>query len=266
MLVIMNNNPVGVIDSGFGGLSVLRHLIKDLPQETFIYFADSAFCPYGRKTFDEIQKRMVSIVDFLIREHRVKLIVVACNTATAAAIDALREKYNLPFVGMEPAIKPAALSTKSKVVGVLATEGTFNGRLFKQTCEKFASDVKVIIRAGNGLVELIEKGKISGEEIECLLQEYIAPMERENADLLVLGCTHFPFLQGTLEKLFPKIQIIDPAPAVSKQTLNLLHFKNLVSDTKSNENQYYTSGCSDEFDAFLLEMLKIYKKSRHIDL
>ena len=127
----MSNNPIGVIDSGFGGLSVLRHLLVDLPHESFVYFADSAFCPYGKRSFEEIQTRMSLIVEYLLSVHETKVIVVACNTATAAAIDVLRTKYSVPFIGMEPAKKPAALNTKTGVVGVLATEGTFNGRLFK---------------------------------------------------------------------------------------------------------------------------------------
>ncbi len=264
--VPMNSSPIGVIDSGFGGLSVLRYLLSDLPNEDFVYIADSGFCPYGRRSFDEIRQRVFSIVDFLISEHNVKLVVVACNTATAAAIDSLREKYSIPFVGMEPAIKPAALSSKSKVVGVLATEGTFNGRLFKQTCEKFANDVKVVVRAGNGLVELIEDGQTDGEEIDSLLNEYLAPMVEENVDLLVLGCTHFPFLQPAIEHKFPNLRIIDPAPAISKQTINLLAVNEFHSEDKMRICRFFTTGLAEKLDAFVEKMLGMKIKSRQISL
>lgn len=262
----MTNNPIGVIDSGVGGLSVLKHLLADMQRESFVYFADNSFCPYGQKKFEEIRQRLKKIVDFLINTYNVKTVVVACNTATAASIDFLRESYSIPFVGMEPAIKPAALSTKSKVIGVLATEGTFNGRLFKQTYEKFTSGVKVNIQAGNGLVELIEKGEIEGNEIEKLLVKYISPMISENADLIVLGCTHFPFLQKTINKLFPQIELIDPAPAVSKQTLNILSKYDILGNTNQKETIFLTTGSVSQFDSFLSKQMNINVKSKHITI
>ncbi|HOG19929.1 MAG TPA: glutamate racemase [Salinivirgaceae bacterium] len=262
----MTDDPVGVIDSGMGGLSVLRHLITDMQQESFVYFADSSFCPYGQKEFKEIRQRLKKIVDFLIETYSVKTVVVACNTATAASIDFLRESYTIPFVGMEPAIKPAALSTKSKVIGVLATEGTFNGRLFKQTREKFTSGIKVNIQAGNGLVELIESGITEGSEIEKLLIKYISPMINENADLIVLGCTHFPFLQKTINKLFPQIELIDPAPAVSKQTLNILSKYGILGNKNQKETIFLTTGNTSQFDLFLSKQMNISAKSKHVTI
>ena len=254
----MENNkiPIGVIDSGFGGLSVLRHLLVDLPDENFVYFADNDFCPYGRRRFEEIQDRICFIVDYLIREYNVKLIVVACNTATAAAIDLLREKFNIPFIGMEPAIKPAALNTKTGIIGVLATEGTFNGRLFKQTKQKYASDIQVIIKAGNGLVELVEKGITTGNEVEELLYQYITPMVKTGADLLVLGCTHYPFLSETIIKLFPTLQIIDPAPAVSKQTVSVLTTMHIKNKKKKNRSiVLLTSALCEDLQSFSEKVL-----------
>ncbi len=262
----MNNKPIGVIDSGIGGLSVLTHLIADMKHESFIYFADSAFCPYGQKKYDEIRQRLKKIVDFLIKTHDTKTIVVACNTATAAAIDFLRENYTIPFIGMEPAIKPAALSTKNNTIGVLATEGTFNGRLFKTTCQKFANNIKINVQAGNGLVELIEKGQIDGTEIETLLYKYITPMVHENADLIVLGCTHFPFLIQTINKLFPQLKLIDPAPAVSKQTFNIIKQNNILGNTKQKETIFYTSGITSRLNAFLLKNMNIKSESIHITI
>lgn len=251
--------PIGVIDSGLGGLSVLRYLLADMPNENFVYFADSEFCPYGRRQFNEIRERVVAIVRYLIRKHNVKLIVVACNTATAAAIDHLREKFEIPFIGMEPAIKQAALNTKTGVVGVLATEGTFNGRLFKQTSEKYASEIQVIIQNGNGLVEFVENGITAGDEIEKLLLQYITPAVKSGADLLVLGCTHYPFLSGTITKLFPKLTIIDPAPAISKQTIAILNAKHIENPKNENRNiLLLTTGAEHKFCGFVEKIQKIH--------
>ncbi|HON17805.1 MAG TPA: glutamate racemase [Salinivirgaceae bacterium] len=201
----MGKGSIGIFDSGFGGLSVWRYLVNDIPNKRMVYLADSGYCPYGHRSYDDIRDRTRSIVDFLIDQFSVKIVVVACNTATAAAIDFLRDHYSIPLVGMEPAIKPAALQTQSKVVGVLATEGTFNGRLFRQTSEKYANGIKMLIQPGHGLVEFIEQGITSGNEVESLLQKYISPMVEQGADNLVLGCTHYPFLAPTIEKLFPKL-------------------------------------------------------------
>lgn len=257
----MNNSPIGVIDSGIGGLSVLKYLLATHENEHFVYFADSAYCPYGRKEYHELQHRVIKIVDFLINKHNVKLVVVACNTATAAAIDTLRATFKIPFVGMEPAIKPAALSTISKVIGVLATEGTFNGRLFKETTERFASEIKVIVQAGNGLVELIERDETDGEEIKKLLLRYITPMIEANADLLVLGCTHFPFLETTISQLFPEIELIDPAPAIARQTYNILKQNNILAKQNNSNTIFYTSGNTELFNKFLINKLNIKAQS-----
>ncbi|MCL2132709.1 MAG: glutamate racemase, partial [Bacteroidales bacterium] len=185
--------PVGLFDSGVGGLSVWRELSRLLPFEHTVYYADTAFCPYGPKRKEEIIARAVHISDFLLAKQ-VKLIVAACNTATAAAIDYLRKHYEIPFVGMEPALKPAALLSKSGVVGVLATQGTFKGRLYHETAERFAANTVIIEQCGDGLVELIEAGKINTPEMEALLHKYIDPMIAAGADYIVLGCTHYPFL------------------------------------------------------------------------
>jgi len=238
-----DNRPIGVFDSGAGGLSVLQELVKELPNESFIFFADSANCPYGAKPKDEIIALSSAISNFLISKE-CKVIVVACNTATAAAIDWLRENYNIPFIGMEPAIKPAAINTKTKSIGVLATAGTFKGRLYIETSHKYAADVNVCYQVGEGLVELVEQGKTNSIEAEELLLKYIKPMLDCNIDQLVLGCTHYPFYKALLYKLLPRnVEIIDPAPAVAKQVSRVLIENELRDSSLANsiEHIFYSS-------------------------
>lgn len=242
----MNKQAVGIFDSGVGGLSVWRELIKLLPAEKYIYFSDNAFCPYGPKGEQEIIKRAVKITDFLI-EKGVKIIVVACNTATAAAIDELRDKYkNMHFIGMEPAVKPAALHSRSGVIGVLATEGTFKGRLYNRTLERFAHDVKVIERVGEGLVEIVESGNIDSSQTNELLERYINPMLSEGADHIVLGCTHYPFLEKNINKITgDSVTVVNPAPAVAQHTKNILtenHFLNTQNTFDYKQSLFYSSG------------------------
>lgn len=213
---------IGIFDSGVGGISVWKELYGLMPNSDFIYVADSAHCPYGRKSADEIIALTKKISEFLIKKN-VTLIVVACNTATAAAIKYLRSHFSIPFVGMEPAIKPAALESKTGIVGVLATAGTFKGSLYLSTLTKFASNVKVIEQIGDGLVELVENGKTSGSEVETLLHKYIDPIMEAGADKLVLGCTHYPFLIDAIKKVSKnKLEIINPAPSVALQAKKIL--------------------------------------------
>ena len=243
---------IGVFDSSAGGLSVLQELLRDHPEESFVYFGDSANCPYGSKPHEEIIRRSSEIVDFLISQN-CKIIVVACNTATAAAIDWLRGNYSIPFIGMEPATKPAALNTKTKSIGVLATAGTFKGRLYVETSHKYASDVNVCYQVGEGLVELVENDKSSTAEAESLLAKYIKPMLDCNIDQLVLGCTHYPFFIPLLKKILPlNVEIINPAPAVSKQVARVLDERNMKNDGSGKELFYsfYSSG-----SASILRML-----------
>ena len=238
--------PIGIFDSGAGGLSVFSELVKELPHESFIYFADSANCPYGSKPQEKIIELSSRITDFLI-SRQCKAIVVACNTATAAGIDFLRENYSIPFIGMEPAVKPAAINTKTKSIGVLATAGTFKGRLYLETTRKYASDIKVCYQIGEGLVELVEQGDFSSTEAETLLMKYLNPMLDCNIDQIVLGCTHYPFFKPLLSKLLPvNVDIIDPALAVAKQTCKVIIENNLGGDTgnKNSYNTFYSSGSS----------------------
>lgn len=239
----MNNNPIGIFDSGVGGLSVWDKVSKLLPGEDIVYLADSLNCPYGSKSPEEIIDLSIKNTEFLLSKN-CKLIIVACNTATASAIEVLRKKFSVPFVGMEPAVKPAAEKTHTGKIGILATKGTFEGRLFKQTSKKYAQHVDQLIQVGEGLVELVESNQTDSYEALQLLTKYLVPMIEANADQIVLGCTHYPFLISAIKKIIPgNIQIIDPAPAIADRTKVLL-IENKLRDTQSTKGKYhfYSSG------------------------
>ncbi len=214
---------LGIFDSGSGGLSVYRELVKVLPRERFIYYSDNAHCPYGEKTVLYIQERARFITDFLLGKGA-DIIVVACNTATAAAISMLREEYpSVPFVGMEPAVKPAALGTRTGVIGVLATAGTLKGSKYLHTRGRFEDNVRIAEHVGQGFVELVEAGILDGPEAEATVRASLQPLLDEGADVVVLGCTHYPFLRPVIERIAgPGVQVIDPAPAVARQAQRLL--------------------------------------------
>ncbi|MDK2978110.1 MAG: glutamate racemase [Bacteroidales bacterium] len=247
--------PIGIFDSGVGGLSVWKEIVKLLPNESVVYYADSANCPYGSKSKQEIIELAKRNVDFLLHKQ-CKLIVVACNTATAAAIDDLRKEYTISFIGMEPAVKPASLHSKTKSIGVLATEGTFNGRLYQQTTKRFAKDVKVNIKVGDKLVDIVENNLIFEKETKEHLQKLIHPFIKMNIDHLVLGCTHYPFLMPVLREVLPQnVKILDPAPAVAKQTYNILKKERLThQDTGKPIYEFYTTGNMDILNNFLKKL------------
>ncbi len=244
---------IGVFDSGVGGLTVLKELKQLLPNHSYIYFADTQNCPYGPKGPDEIIRLSRTITEFLISQG-CSIIVVACNTATAAAIDYLRANFEIPFVGMEPAVKPAALATKTKSIGVLATKGTFNGRLYRETTSKYAANINVAYQIGEGLVELVEQGKSQSDEAKALLKSYVDPMLDEQIDHLVLGCTHYPFFIPILQEILPKtVAIENPAPAVARQTARLLSEETVNSASISQFNKaVYTKF----FSSANIDMLK----------
>ena len=214
---------IGLFDSGSGGLSVYRELVKLLPQERYVYFADNAHCPYGEKTAAYIQDRARHITETLLGKGA-DLIVVACNTATAAAIATLRAEYpDVPFIGMEPAVKPAALGTRSGVIGVLATAGTLKGSKYLTTRGRFEDDVRIVEHVGQGFVELVENGILDGPEAESVVRKSLQPLLEAGADTIVLGCTHYPFLQPLIQRLAgPGVQVIDPAPAVARHAAHIL--------------------------------------------
>ena len=219
---------IGIFDSGSGGLSVYREIVKLLPYERYVYYADNAHCPYGDKTAGFIQNRARTITDFLLGKGA-DIVVVACNTATAAAIGTLREEYPaVPFVGMEPAVKPAALGTQTGVIGVLATAGTLKGSKYLNTRGLYEDDVRIVEHVGQGFVELVEAGKLNGPEAESTVRASLQPLLDAGADKIVLGCTHYPFLRPVIERIAgPSVQVIDPAPAVARQTLRLLQERSI---------------------------------------
>lgn len=217
---------IGIMDSGVGGLSVFREILRVLPKERYIYFADNAHCPYGEKTPGYIQDRLRSITNHFLWRGA-SAMVLACNTATAAAIETLRSEYSIPFVGMEPAVKPAALGTETGVIGVLATAGTLKGSKYLNTKGRFADDVRIEERVGEGFVELVESGRLSGPEAEKTVRKSLLPLLEAGADRIVLGCTHYPFLLGILQKVaaeegYASVRFIDPAPAVARRLVGVL--------------------------------------------
>ncbi|MEX0287465.1 MAG: glutamate racemase, partial [Flavobacteriaceae bacterium] len=239
----MQNNPIGIFDSGVGGTSIWREMIKLLPEENTIYLADSKNAPYGEKTPTDILNLSIKNTELLLARG-CKLIVVACNTATTNAISHLRAQYDLPFIGIEPAIKPAALKSKTKTVGVLATKGTLSSELFSKTSKDHAANITIVEREGIGLVSLLESGELHSRKTSELLQEYLSPMLAANMDHLVLGCTHYPYLMPILKQLLPEdVKIIDCGEAVAKQTERVLNQHKLRNVSgKEGMHQLYTNG------------------------
>jgi glutamate racemase len=229
LIYSMSTHPIGIFDSGIGGTSIWKEINDVLPNENTVYLADSAHAPYGRKSQDEIISLSIKNTEFLLNKN-CKLIVVACNTATTNAITYLRKHYSVPFIGIEPAIKPAALETKTKTIGILATKGTLSSALFQNTSELFTENIEVIEQVGTGLVELIESGKTASPETTNLLYHYCNPMIQKNIDYLVLGCTHYAYLIPELKKILPKkVSIIDSGEAVACQTQLILKQHDLLN-------------------------------------
>jgi glutamate racemase len=240
--MITTLNPIGLFDSGVGGTSIWKEINKLLPQENTIYLADSKNAPYGQKTKEEIIHLSCKNTEFLLNLNS-KIIVVACNTATTNAIKVLREKYDIPFIGIEPAIKPAAIHTKTHKIGILATKGTLNSELFHETVSRY-TNIEVMEQIGYGLVDLIENGEIDSNETMQLLEKYLEPMITNKMDFLVLGCSHYPYLIPQIKKILPNnIAIIDSGEAVAKQTKLVLE-KNKLINLKINEgeNIFYSNG------------------------
>lgn len=235
-----NNNPIGVFDSGIGGTSIWSAIHDLLPNEQTIYLADSKNAPYGQRTKEEIVALSKKNVDFLL-EQNCKLIVVACNTATTNAIRELRADYNIPFIGIEPAIKPAANNSKTQVIGILATKGTLNSELFNKTAEMF-QHTTIIEQVGYGLVQLIEDGNLNSPEMTQLLESYLRPMIEANIDYLVLGCSHYPYLIPQIKQILPEhIQIIDSGEAVARQTQNILREKVGFTEHQKSDPVFYVN-------------------------
>lgn len=240
--MIFKESPIGFFDSGVGGTSIWKEMIALLPNENTIYFADSANAPYGKKSKNEIIALSEKNTEFLVKKG-CKLIVVACNTATTNAITHLRNKYAIPFIGIEPAIKPAALQTHTNTIGILATQGTLSSELFAKTSSKFASHVRVIEKVGEGLVELIENGEINSKKVIELLTIYLLPMKEKQMDYLILGCTHYPYIIPSIKKILgSEVHIIDSGYAVSKQIKKVLTKNKLLNtSTKKPIYRFFTN-------------------------
>jgi glutamate racemase len=237
-----NQQPIGLFDSGIGGTSIWKEVHQLLPMESTIYLSDSKNAPYGEKTVEEILQLSIKNTEWLLSKN-CKLIIVACNTATTNTIDYLRKNYTVPFIGIEPAIKPAALNSKTKAIGVLATKGTLSSKLFEKTTSEFAKNIITIEQDGEGLVPLIEAGKINSKETYELLTKYLTPMLPHNLDYLVLGCTHYPYLIPQIQKIVGKqVTIIDSGKAVAKQTKAILEKYKLLSNATSTNFKFYTNG------------------------
>lgn len=250
----MNNAPIGIFDSGMGGLSVWQEIAEALPDESLIFFGDGARCPYGDRSRDEILQFTIESVARLLDEG-CKMIVIACNTATAVAIEYLRQCYpDTPFVGLEPAVKPAALTTKSGTIAVLATARALEGELFLHTSAQFADSVNILKAVGEGFVEIVERGEEYSAEAEQAVRGVIEPLIEQGADKIVLGCTHYPFLRPTMERVIGDrdVEVIDSGRAVCRRVAQLLDEYDLRAEQGSEPlYEFMTLGDDDYFDRMI---------------
>ncbi len=254
---MQSNGPIGVFDSGVGGLSVWREIRRQLPHESTLYLADQAHVPYGPRHMDEIRGFCEAITRFLL-DQQCKAIVVACNTASAAALKHLREQFpGLPVIGMEPAVKPAAASTRSGVVGIMATQATFQGRLFAATAGRYAQHLQLINQVCHGLAERIEAGHLDDQLTEAMLRRFIQPMLDANADTIVLACTHYPFVLPLIRRLAgDEANVIDPAPAIARYLLHVLREKDALAIAGSPvSHQLVTTADLGAFDAVVANLV-----------
>lgn len=244
---VMNNGPIGVFDSGVGGLSVLREIRKALPGEDLLYVADSGFAPYGDRPSDFIQQRAEEIVAFFTSVNA-KAVVVACNTATAVAVQSLRSRYTFPIIAIEPAVKPAAAITRSGVIGVLATSQTLASKRFSQLVEQYGKGIHVLLQPCPGLVEQVERAELDDPGTEALVVRYVKPLLERGADTIVLGCTHYPFLSSLIGAAAgPNVSLIDPAVSVAREVQRRLTTSQLLASEDSlGTERFWTSGAIDK--------------------
>ncbi|HET90781.1 MAG TPA: glutamate racemase [Chloroflexi bacterium] len=261
-----NSGPIGVFDSGVGGLSVWREIARQLPHEDTLYLADQAHVPYGSRQLAEVRELSAGITRFLLG-CGAKIVVIACNTASAAALHHLRRIFpDVPFVGMEPAVKPAIEQTHNGVVGVIATQATFQGELFASLVERYAGDVRVLTQVCPGLVEAVEAGALDTPETESLLRECLMPLVEAGADQLVLGCTHYPFLRPAIEQVVgARLAVVDPAPAVARQTARVLAQRGLETNRdRAGRHTFHTSGDAAAFAALIEQLLPSLGKDARV--
>src|SRR5581483_3089184 len=250
---------IGVFDSGVGGLSVWREIVRQLPHEDTLYVADQAHVPYGPRSADEIRSFCHGIAEFLI-ERACKAIVVACNTASAAALKSLRERFpGMLILGMEPAVKPAVAITRSKVVGILATPATFQGRLFQATAGRYASGVTLVNQVCDGLAELVESGQLHGPEAQRMLRGFLAPVLEAGADTIVLACTHYPFVISTIRHIAgPRVNVIDPAPAIARHPGDVVAARGISAYRDSvGTHRFHSTGDARAFESLLVNLVQV---------
>jgi glutamate racemase len=251
-------NPIGVMDSGVGGISVLKHIHTLLPHENLLYFADSKYAPYGSKTANQIEKRVFSCAKFLLT-HGAKALVIACNTATAAAAQSLRDKYaflDIPIIAMEPAVKPAASASKNGIIGVLATVGTLKSAQFAALLATYGKDIQVHTQACVGLVERVEHGELNTAQTKKLLTQYCEPLLSADVDTIVLGCTHYPFVKELIQEIVgDNITLIETGNAVAKHLKNRLQEKNILTDSSDLANVTFWTNSSDNNAEAVIETL-----------
>jgi glutamate racemase len=258
---------LGVFDSGIGGLSILTEIHRQAPAEQIVYLADQAWAPYGERSLDEVRARSFAVVNHLLTRGA-KAVVVACNTASAAALHELRAAFpKVPFIGMEPAVKPAAEQSDRRVVGVLATRATFQGELYASVVDRHANGVRVVERAGSGLVEMIESGRLAGPKLDALLRTHLTPMVDEGIDTLVLGCTHYPFIADAIQDVLGRnVRLVDPAPAVARQAVRVLGHNGAAADEASGAGStvYLTTDDPRRLEAQVLRLLGAEVSATHV--
>ncbi len=258
-----STKTIGVFDSGVGGLSVWREIVHQLPQESTTYLADQAHVPYGPRALNQVQALSEEITRFLLRRG-CKVIVVACNTASAAALHNLRRTFpDIPFVGMEPAVKPAVERTRNGVVGVIATQATFQGTLFASLIERYGGDTRVLTQTCPGLVTAVEKGALDTPDTKRIIKNCLTPLIDAGIDQLVLGCTHYPFLRPIIEDILgPTVQVIDPAPAVARQVGRVLKQQGLMtSRERADHHAFHTTGDTSAFSRMIKRLLPIHAQA-----
>jgi glutamate racemase len=261
----MNSAPIGVFDSGVGGISVLNDLRRLLPNEDYIYYSDAGYCPYGGRPQHEIEARAVAITELLL-DRGAKIIVVACNTATIAAVEYLRATYAVPFIGMEPAIKPAIEQTRSGVVGVMATGAALAGERFHRLLAQQRADVRIITQPCPGLVEQVEAGDLEGPRTRALVEQYTRPLIEAGVDTIVLGCTHYPFLRPLIARAVgPAVALLDTGAAVARQTRRVLEREGLLAErAERGAVEWHTSGDPDQLAALIAQLAEDGRLQRQV--
>jgi glutamate racemase len=262
-----DNAPIGIFDSGVGGLSVLREIRAQIPSESILYLADQAHVPYGERKVEQVREFSEEITRFLLSQGA-KLIIVACNTASAAALHHLRQAFpGISFVGMEPALKPAAETTRTGVVGILATPATFQGALYTSVVERFGSGVTILQDTCPGLVRQIEKGELDTPATREIIKKALTPMMEQGIDTVVMGCTHYPFVIPVVNQIVGLgVRVIDPAPAVARQAMRLLNSLGLKnSSSRPGQLRFFTSGDEVQFSRQLPVLLGEAGEVQHID-